>query len=166
MRSIAPFCVACCLATTTAARSFAADSVAKPDAANVPPALNAPWHVGYAQADITPPRGQTLMAGFGVERYADGTLAPLRAQAVAFQDGQGHRAVLCTADVLGFSPETVDFVRHKLRQKYALDREAICLAASHTHWGPGVNYHMEFFGWRAQCLVSGLSRRHARTCGR
>ena len=56
--------------------------------------------VGYAEADITPAPGEAMLAGFGQPRQVTGTLAPLRAQALAFEDGNGRRALLITADVL------------------------------------------------------------------
>jgi len=34
------------------------------------------WQIGYAQGDITPAPGPSQMAGYGRERYAQGTLAP------------------------------------------------------------------------------------------
>jgi neutral ceramidase len=102
------------------------------------------WQVGFAQADSTPRPGQTIMTGFARERYADGVLAPLRAQAMVFQDAAGRRAVLCTADVLGFGPDTLEVLRHRLQTTYGLPPNAVCLAASHTHWGPGINYRFNF----------------------
>jgi hypothetical protein len=52
---------------------------------------NAPsgWQIGYAEADITPAAGEAMLAGFGQPRQVAGTLAPLRAQALAFEDGRG-----------------------------------------------------------------------------
>src|SRR5213593_2483293 len=69
------------------------------------------WRVGYAEADITPASGEAMLAGFGQPRQVSGTLSPLRAQALAFEDGSGHRALLFTADVLGFGRASVDFLR-------------------------------------------------------
>jgi neutral ceramidase len=103
-----------------------------------------PWQVGYAQADVTPRSGQAMMAGFSTERYADGVLSPLRAQVLVLQDKAGHRAMLCTVDVLGFGPDSVQVLRHRLQTAYGLAPSAVCLAASHTHWGPAINFHTNF----------------------
>src|SRR5437667_6074859 len=71
------------------------------------------WKVGYAEADITPAPGEAMLAGFGQPRQVTGTLAPLRAQALAFEDGNGRRALLITADVLGFGRASVDVLRRR-----------------------------------------------------
>lgn len=98
------------------------------------------WKVGYAEADITPKDGTAVMpAGFGNPRVVEGVESPLRAQAVAIEDQSGRRAVLFTADVLGFGRTTVDSVRYRLRERHKLPAESICFSASHTHWGPAIN---------------------------
>lgn len=98
------------------------------------------WKVGYAEADITPANGAPVMpAGFGKPRAVTGVESPLRAQALAVEDQSGKRAILFTADVLGFGRTTVDAVRYKLRERHKLPPEAVCFSASHTHWGPAIN---------------------------
>ena len=71
----------------------------------------APWQVGYAEADMTPAPGQAMMAGFGRERYPQGAIAPLRAQALALRDANGKTALLVVADVLGFGRVSVNAMR-------------------------------------------------------
>ena len=105
---------------------------------------NAGWHVGYAEADITPAAGEAMLAGFGQPRQVFGTLAPLRAQALAFQDAKGQRALFFTADVLGFSRGSVEVLRRKIEKEHDIPASAVCFSASHTHWGPGINYGMNF----------------------
>ena len=134
--------VTCFLVIVTSAHALAAENGDTQRVEKSQTSVSSAWRVGYAQADITPLPGQSLMSGYGSERYAEGALAPLRAQAVVFQDDHGNRAVLYAVDVLGFGPETVDLVRHKLQQAYGVAPQAVCLAASHTHWGPAINYHM------------------------
>ena len=102
------------------------------------------WQVGYAEADITPAPGEAMLAGFGRPRQVQGTLSPLRAQVIALQDQTGRRAMLFTADVLGFSRISVEVLRRKLEKTHAVEPSAICLAASHTHWGPAINYRTNF----------------------
>jgi dienelactone hydrolase len=102
------------------------------------------WRIGYAEADITPRQGEAMLAGFGQPRQVAGTLGPLRAQALAFEDGQGHRALLFTADVLGFGRASVDVLRRKIDKAYGIQASAICFNASHTHWGPAINHGMNF----------------------
>ncbi len=102
------------------------------------------WQVGYAEADITPAEGQAMMAGFGQERHAQGTLDPLRAQALALRDRDGKMVLLITADVLGFGRVSVDAMRHKIQTSHGIPPAAVCFSASHTHWGPAINYRTNF----------------------
>ncbi|MHC4539140.1 MAG: alpha/beta hydrolase, partial [Planctomycetota bacterium] len=102
------------------------------------------WQVGYAEACITPPSGQAMMAGFGRERYAQGSIASLRAQALAFRDRRGKTALLIAADVLGFDRVAVDAMRHRIKAKHNIPPAAVCFSASHTHWGPAINYRTNF----------------------
>lgn len=103
-----------------------------------------PWQIGYAEADITPEPMQVQMTGYGRERYAKGTLAPLLSQVLALKDQDGHRALLITADILDFDRVMVDVIRRAITRKHSIASEYIMLAASHTHWGPAVRFHMSF----------------------
>lgn len=103
-----------------------------------------PWSVGYAEADITPAPGQVQMCGFGRERYAKGTLAPLLTQVVALRDRDGHTGVLITADILDFDRVIVEAIRRAITRKHDIPAANIMLAASHTHWGPAVRFRMSF----------------------
>ncbi len=105
---------------------------------------NLRWRVGYAEADITPRPGEAFMSGFGIKRYARGTLAPLRAQAVSFEDASGKRAILVAADLLGYSRVQVNAIRVKIEQSFSVPPESVTLSASHTHCGPTVNYGLNF----------------------
>ncbi len=107
-------------------------------------ATEKPWSIGYAEADITPAPKQVQMSGFGRERYANGTLAPLLTQAVALRDSNGHTALLIAADILDFDRVMVDVIRRAITRKHAIPAENILLAASHTHWGPAVRFRMSF----------------------
>lgn len=103
------------------------------------------WQAGYAEADITPSEGRGHLAGYGRERHVEGTLHPLRAQVLALEDRNGRKALLVTADVLGFGRVSVDAMRYRLRDTHGIPPEAVCFAASHTHWGPGVNFRTNFY---------------------
>ncbi|MBN2133310.1 MAG: neutral/alkaline non-lysosomal ceramidase N-terminal domain-containing protein [Sedimentisphaerales bacterium] len=103
-----------------------------------------PWSVGYAEAAITPEPGQVQMCGFGRERYADGALAPLLAQAFVLRDQRGNTGVLITADILDFERVMVEAIRRAVGHRYGISPENIMLAASHTHWGPAVRFRMGF----------------------
>lgn len=102
------------------------------------------WQAGYAQGDITPPKGHTFMCGYGRERYATGTLAPLRAQALALRDARGRTGLLLAADILGFDRRSVEGLRAVLGRKHGLGPESIILSASHTHWGAGTLFKVNY----------------------
>lgn len=102
------------------------------------------WGIGYAQCDITPTKGQTLMCGYGRERYAVGVHKPLRAQALALRDADGKMALLITADLLGFDRLTVEYLRRRLAQSRGLEPQSVMLSATHTHWGPPALYRITF----------------------
>ena len=103
-----------------------------------------PWSVGYAEADITPAPRQVQMCGFGRERYAEGTLAPLLTQIVVLRDQDGHTGVLIAADVIDFGRVTVEAIRRAIGHKHGIGPENILLAASHTHWGPAIRFQLSF----------------------
>jgi hypothetical protein len=89
-----------------------------------------PWSVGYAEADITPAPGQVQMRGFGSERYAKGTLAPLLTQVVALRDRDGHNGVLITADIAGFERVMTEAIRRAITRKHGIPAEDVMLAAA------------------------------------
>jgi len=103
-----------------------------------------PWFVGYAQADITPETQQVQMSGFGRERYAQGALMPLLTQVVVLRDAEDNTGVLVAADILGFDRVMVEAIRRGIRSRHGVPAENIMFAASHTHWGPAVRFHMSF----------------------
>jgi len=99
------------------------------------------WKAGFAEADITPKPGMPVMpSGFANSRIVEGTESPLLAQALALEDADGNRAILFSTDLLGCGRITIDAVRHKLGKAHGLPGENVCFTASHTHWGPAVNF--------------------------
>src|SRR5262249_54846126 len=130
--------------STLSAASGDAESVPVQKTAAAERKASSNWRVGYAEADITPAPGEAMLAGFGQPRQVAGMLAPLPAQALAIEDARGQRALLVTADVLGFGRASVDALRRKIEKAHGLPASAVCFSASHTHWGPGINYGMNF----------------------
>ncbi|GAB4136610.1 neutral/alkaline non-lysosomal ceramidase N-terminal domain-containing protein [Thermopirellula anaerolimosa] len=94
------------------------------------------WKVGVARAVITP--DETLwQAGYAArQRPAEGKMHDLWLKALALEAADGQRAVLITADVLGFPHASADRICGELEKKYGLRRDQIMLTASHTHSGP------------------------------
>ena len=94
------------------------------------------WKAGVARVVITPQQSMWL-AGYAAREHAsDGMIHDLWAKALALEDSLGNRAVLITADVLGFPKEVSDRIREQLHQKLDMSRSQIILSASHTHSGP------------------------------
>ena len=100
------------------------------------PAQPAPWKVGLAAIDITPTE-PVPMGGYAARRAPFESVAQrLFAKAMAVEDPGGSRALLITADLLGFTKERSASICHQLEESDGLPRSRIILNASHTHSGP------------------------------
>ena len=94
------------------------------------------WQVGLAATDITPTE-RLPMAGYAAREAPFESVAdPLFAKALAIQDSKGARALLITADLLGFTRERSEAICTRLQQATGIRREQVILNASHTHAGP------------------------------
>jgi hypothetical protein len=94
------------------------------------------WKAGVARTVITPQQSM-WMAGYAARDHAsEGAIHNLWAKALALEDSLGSRALLVTADVLGFPKEISDRIREQLHLKLDLSKSQIILSASHTHSGP------------------------------
>jgi len=98
--------------------------------------ITASWKAGIARAIITPEE-PIWMAGYGFRDHpSEGTLADLWVKVLVIEDGKGEKAVLVTADILGFPKKMSDYIRNQIAIKYGLTRAQIILSSSHTHSGP------------------------------
>ena len=94
------------------------------------------WKAGVAGVKITPPQN-IWMAGYASRDHAAEDMQhDLWAKALALEDSLGNRAVLITADVLGFPKDMSDRIRKQLYEKLNLTEAQIILNGSHTHSGP------------------------------
>ncbi len=91
---------------------------------------------GFARLDVTPPLG-TEISGYFEVRFADGIIDPLQAHAVAFTDGEKTAAVV-SVDVIGICQSQMDEIRMRAAKRNNIDYEAVFVACTHTHTGPGV----------------------------
>jgi len=96
----------------------------------------ASWQAGAAAVDITPAAPMWLAGYASRDHVSDGTIHPLWVKALALQDGQGHRAVIVTSDVLGFPKPMSVRICERLQKGLNLARADILLNSSHTHSGP------------------------------
>lgn len=101
-------------------------------------AARLPWKAGVAVVSISPQR-PVWIGGYAARKHAsEGTLQELHAKALALEDEKGRRAVLVTADLLGFPAAVTKRIAARVREKYRLPRERLTLNASHTHGAPVV----------------------------
>lgn len=97
------------------------------------------WRVGLASADITPAT-PIPMSGYASRRTPfEAVSQRLHAKAMAIEDRDGKRALLITADILGFTAERSTAIVRRLGESDGLSRDQVLLNASHTHAGPLVS---------------------------
>jgi hypothetical protein len=92
--------------------------------------------VGYGERTITPPLGVDLAGyGFYLDRKAESVLDELACRAVCVRAG-GRTLLLISCDIIGFTVQDADSIRAAIASAHGLPREAVLLAATHTHCGP------------------------------
>lgn len=92
---------------------------------------------GISVVDITPDRPQWL-DGYGSRSApAEGAYQALRAGALALEH-DGSRALLVTAEVLGFDAARVPALKARIAARTGVPEAAVILAATHTHCAPRV----------------------------
>src|SRR5437879_4427021 len=88
---------------------------------------------------ITPDR-PIRMAGFADRANPpEGKYQDLFVKALALEDAKGKRAVIVTADILGYNAAISDLVLRQAQERFALQPDEVLLNASHTHCGPVVS---------------------------
>lgn len=93
-----------------------------------------PLKVGVATTEITPPLGYP-MSGYFSARGATGTLDPLLAKAIVFQQGD-QRVGLLIADMLKVDQGLADAVRARVSEATGIPTHRLIIAATHSHTGP------------------------------
>jgi hypothetical protein len=102
--------------------------------AGAQPRASAALRAGAASTDITPrDLGRTFLAGFGLDRRAEGVLELLAASALHLDAGSA-RVTLVSADLLALPRLLVDEIRANVRA--VAEKRAILCCATHTHSGP------------------------------
>ena len=96
------------------------------------------WKAATARAKITPTEPLCVGGWGGYNRNAEGTIHDIWTQVLALEASDGHRAVVITADVMGFSKVMYDGICAELRRRCGMDRSQVKLAYSHTHTGPAL----------------------------
>lgn len=105
--------------------------------------------------DITP-AGPVWMSGYAARtRPSEGVLQPLRAKALAIEDGRGGRVVIVTTDIIGFARSSADQIAAAALKQWGLERSQLLLNSSHTHTGPVIRpnlatmYELQPDQWKA-----------------
>lgn len=100
----------------------------------------ADWKAGLARVKITPPRPVVLL-GYGDRTGPfEAVVADIHAKALAVEDRRGQRAVIVTADLVGFQAAVVtDEVCRRIEDRTGLQRRQLLFNASHSHTGPLVS---------------------------
>ncbi|PYV43851.1 MAG: hypothetical protein DMG06_09070 [Acidobacteria bacterium] len=94
------------------------------------------WRVGLAAARITPDQ-PIRMAGYSDRTQPSQSVSSdLYAKAMVLEDGNGNRALLITADIIGFTERISGPVCKRLETSTGLERKSILLNAAHNHCGP------------------------------
>ena len=94
----------------------------------------APFHVGLAEIDITPPAGYR-MDGYFYERLNTGQRDPLKAKAIVFRQGD-TRGALVVCDLIGVPLTLTNEVRALASARTGIPAANIAIAATHSHTGP------------------------------
>jgi hypothetical protein len=91
---------------------------------------------GYGERTITPPLGVDLAGyGFYLDRQAASVLDDLKCRAVHLRAGD-QALLLVSCDIIGFTVEDADAIRTAIAAAHGRPRQAVLLAATHTHCGP------------------------------
>ena len=107
---------------------------------NAADAKTGEWQVGCARVSITPERPIVLLGYGDRTRPFDSVAQDIHAKAVALEDGEGRRAVIVTADLVGFQAAVVtDTVCARIAKETGLKRSQLLFNASHSHTGPLVS---------------------------
>lgn len=94
------------------------------------------WKAGTAKTIITPSQPVWLAGYAGRNKPAEGKVTELWLKVLALEDGEGHRAVILTSDMLGIPQTIYRNTCTALKEKFGLNPEQIIFSASHTHCGP------------------------------
>ncbi len=100
------------------------------------------WKAGAARVAITP-KTALWMSGYSSRTTPSrGVIHDLWAKALALQDPAGKRVMLITLDICGIDGALSNRIRDTLKTRFALDRDRVVIACSHTHSGPVVGTNL------------------------
>lgn len=124
------------------------------------PAMVNMLRAGTGVVDITPDR-MLLLEGYQ-PRLAEGTLDPLIAGAIVFDDG-ATRAALVATDLCGILPSSVQRIRSLAEAASGISSANIIVLYSHTHSGPAVTHYLGqtpdavYLGWMEEQIAAAIA---------
>ena len=92
--------------------------------------------VGFSRINVNPPLG-AFVAGYFIDRFADGVLDDIEATAVALELGD-KRAVIVTADLCEVPTPTAEYLIRCIGESAGLAKEDIFFTVTHSHTSPAV----------------------------
>lgn len=95
------------------------------------------FKAGFARVNVTPSMN-TPIIGYYVERRVEGVLDELEVNAAAFEL-DGKCAIIMSVDNCGIGKARCDVIRERVSKTCGIDSEAVFVAATHTHTGPGAS---------------------------
>ncbi|MFB3826141.1 MAG: neutral/alkaline non-lysosomal ceramidase N-terminal domain-containing protein [Bryobacteraceae bacterium] len=124
-------------------------------------AMAAEYKAGVAAKVITPPE-PIYMSGYASRTHpSEGVVMDLKAKALALEDAKGVRAVVVTADVIGYPRSFTDPLAARILKAYGISRSNLVFNASHTHTGPLIGENLEIM-FELSPQEQGVVNRYAR----
>ncbi|PHR87591.1 MAG: hypothetical protein COA78_37035 [Blastopirellula sp.] len=114
------------------------------------------WKAGIAKTVITPDQPMWMSGYASRSKPSEGKRHDLWAKALVLQDGNNHKAVIVTLDLVGIGRDISIPVQQQLKALHQLERSQIALCSSHTHTVPVVGNNlstMYFYDQQQHVLV-------------
>ncbi|HEX5102651.1 MAG TPA: neutral/alkaline non-lysosomal ceramidase N-terminal domain-containing protein, partial [Pirellulaceae bacterium] len=97
------------------------------------------WKAGLARVKITPEQ-PVFMAGYASRNKPYESIHDdLFAKVLVLEDAAGDKAVLVTADLIGFPAEIAGPIRARIAEATGILASRVLINASHTHTGPALS---------------------------
>lgn len=94
------------------------------------------WKAASSKVVITPSQSMWLVGYASRDKPSDGKLQDLWAKVLVLEDSVGSKAVLITADIIGFPREFAFRIRKALYKNHGLTDAQVIFNSSHTHSVP------------------------------
>jgi hypothetical protein len=105
--------------------------------------------VGVGKSVITPQKNMWMAGYASRSQPSEGKEHDLFAKTLVFEEEDGTRSVLLTADLLGFPRDLSLETASRVEEKWGIPRERLMLCSSHTHTGPVIRGNLDsmyFYG--------------------